>query len=179
MTSWKFLIFIIWFSRGKTNQVSGGLFMLSSVVEFNQILPFRFHPLWNFLLISIEICQEINICNLCCNALILKKPKITLSGPYLGKNWASISHTLYQVHFFFQKLTKGDCELSKTLFYQNIISWVIFCLVCMILYFEAKASPFSSETEVNRYKQFSYGIQLVLGPVHFSLLVDFANSYIY
>ena len=38
-TPWKFLIFIIWFFRGETDQVSGTSFMLSSVVKFGQILP--------------------------------------------------------------------------------------------------------------------------------------------
>ena len=46
---------------GEADQVSGATFMLSSVMEFGQILPFRLHPLWNSSLISIEICQEIEL----------------------------------------------------------------------------------------------------------------------
>ena len=34
-----FLIFVIRFFRGETDQVSGASFMLSSVVKFGQILP--------------------------------------------------------------------------------------------------------------------------------------------
>ena len=38
-TQWKFLIFIIRFFRGETDQLSGATFRLSSVVKFGQNLP--------------------------------------------------------------------------------------------------------------------------------------------
>ena len=56
---WKFLILIIRFFWGKTDQVSATSFMLSSVVKFGQILPTGSTHYGFFLLISIEICQKI------------------------------------------------------------------------------------------------------------------------
>ena len=58
---WKFLIFIIRFSRGEADKVSGASFMLSSAIQFGQNLPFSSTHLGLFLLISIEICQEIEL----------------------------------------------------------------------------------------------------------------------
>ena len=57
MAPWKFLIFIIWFSGGKAGQLSGALFM----VEFGQILPFSPTHHGFFLLISSEICWDIEL----------------------------------------------------------------------------------------------------------------------
>ena len=57
-TLWKFLIAIIRFFWGKTDEIIGALLMLSSVVKFGQILPIG----WDFgyfLLVSIEIYHEI------------------------------------------------------------------------------------------------------------------------
>ena len=56
-----FLIFIIQFCRGGKYQLNDTLFMLSSVVKFGQILPFSSTHFGIFLLISIEICQEIEL----------------------------------------------------------------------------------------------------------------------
>ena len=62
MALWKFLIFIIRFSRGEVGQVSGTLFM----VEFGQILPFSSTHHGFFLLISIEICWDIKLIFITC-----------------------------------------------------------------------------------------------------------------
>ena len=48
MTQWKFLISIIQFLQGKADQVSGASFLLSSVVNFGQILLFSFTRFENF-----------------------------------------------------------------------------------------------------------------------------------
>ena len=46
--------------------------------------------------------------NLCYHIVVLKKKsakllKVALLGPYLGKNWASMGHTLNEAQFFFWK----------------------------------------------------------------------------
>ena len=92
MTPRKFLIFIIWFSQGETDQVSG--FMLSSVVKFGKILLFRsthfdffffFHFCWDMSGNWIHIYY-----NLCYHTAVLKKSlkllQIALLEPYLGIN---------------------------------------------------------------------------------------------
>ena len=91
-TSWKLLIFIIRFSQGETDQVSGSSFMLSSVVKFGQILPLRStHFRFFFADFHWDMSGNwINIYNLCYHTVVLKKITetftIALLGLYLGKN---------------------------------------------------------------------------------------------
>ena len=133
-TPWKLLIFIIRFSRGEIDQVNDGSFMLSSVVEFIQILPFRFHPLWNFLLISIEISQEIKLISLTyviINCSSEKKDCQTFKNysfrTQLGKKTGPASSATPNIKFnLFSGIYKRDCKLSKTFFFQNInFDWVM------------------------------------------------------
>ena len=70
---WNFLIFIIRFSRSKAAQLTGASFMFSSVVEFGPILPFSSTHFRTVLLISIEMCQEIELCY---NTVVLKKKSV-------------------------------------------------------------------------------------------------------
>ena len=62
MAPWKSLIFIIRFSRGKACQVSGTLYM----VEFGQSLPFSSTHHGFFLLISLELCWDIELIFITC-----------------------------------------------------------------------------------------------------------------
>ena len=117
---WKFLILIIWFSGGEAGQVCGVLFM----VDFGQILPLSSTHHGFFLLISSEICWDIelifNIYNLCYHIVVLKKTLVlkknssrTLFGQKLGQhgphpNWSSI---------VFLEITKGDYKLSRTFYF--------------------------------------------------------------
>ena len=73
MTPRKFLIFIIWFSQGETDQVSG--FMLSSVVKFGKILLFRSTHFDFFFFIFVEICQEIEFISIITYVIILQSWK--------------------------------------------------------------------------------------------------------
>ena len=59
-------------------------------------------------LISITICQEIELISVTYNAVVLKNKsvkllKIALLGHYLGKNRANMGHTQNQVQFYFRK----------------------------------------------------------------------------
>ena len=119
-SSMKFLIFIIQFSWGQTDQENGASFMLSLVVKFGQIIPFRFHPLIEFFTdFHWDLSGNwINIYNLCYNAAVLKEKesvkllKVTvLLGPYLGKTWASMSHAQNQIQ---------DHKLSRIFYFIKI-----------------------------------------------------------
>ena len=88
------------------------------MVESGQNLPFSSAQRGYFLLISSEICWHI---------VVLKKNsvtllKIALLGPYLGKNWASMSHAQNEAQFLLE-ITKGDHKLSRTFCFKNIISF--------------------------------------------------------
>ena len=82
--------------------------LLCYMVEFGQILPFSSTHFGIFLLISIEICQEVELISITyVKTVVLKKKKqlvkllkIALLGPYLGKNWASMGHAQNQAQFF-------------------------------------------------------------------------------
>ena len=143
-TPWKLLIFIIRFSRGEIDQVNDGSFMLSSVVEFIQILPFRFHPLWNFLLISIEISQEIKLISLTyviINCSSEKKDCQTFKNysfrTQLGKKTGPASSATPNIKFnLFSGIYKRDCKLSKTFFFSKYKFWLSyewFSALCEIL----------------------------------------------
>ena len=94
------MIFIIRFSQGEAGQVSGALFMM----EFGQILPFSFTQpgfFFFFLLISSEICLDIElIFNLCYHIVVLKKKpgKVVKDCKY----WASMGHTQNEAQFCFE-----------------------------------------------------------------------------
>ena len=100
--------------------------MLLSVVEFSQVLPFRFHPLLIFLLISIEICQEIELISMTYVIMLLswkklvKLLKIALLGPYLDKNWVSMGRTQNQVQCFYGNTKRRSKALKNFLFSQNM-----------------------------------------------------------
>ena len=94
----------------------------------------------------------INIYNLFYHIVVLKKKllKIVLLGHYLGKNWASMSHTQNEAKFFFLETTKEDHKLSRTFCFIKIsyiltALWMIFWLVW---YFAAKTSQFWAETGI-------------------------------
>ena len=139
------MIFIIWFSRGEIDQVNDGSFILSSVVEFIQILPFRFHPLWNFLLISIDISQEIKLISLTYvikNCSSDKKDCQTFKNyslrTQLGKKTGQASSATPNIKFnLFPGIYKRDCKLSRTFFffkYQKFwLSYEWFSAFCEIL----------------------------------------------
>ena len=109
MAPWRFLIFIIWFSR------------LQSI----------------FWLISIEMSRNwIN--NLCYNIVVLKKKlkllKAAFLGIYLGKNCASMGQTQNKVHFFSGNNKRRSLAFTNFLFDQNIcFDWVANDFLCVIL----------------------------------------------
>ena len=99
----------------------------------------------------------INIYNLGYHIVVLKKNsvtllKIALLGPYLGKNWASMSHAQNEAQFLLE-ITKGDHKLSRTFCFKNIISfdWVMndFLIFCVILC--CQNQPFPTEKDALCY----------------------------
>ena len=149
MAPWKFLIFIIRFSWIEVVQVSSAFFM----VEFSQILPFSSTHLGFFSDFYWDMLGHlVNIYNLFYHIVVLKKKllKTVLLGHYLGKNWASMSHTQNEAQFVFLETTKEDHELSRTFLFIKIshvlaVLWMIFWLVW---YFATKASQFWAETGI-------------------------------
>ena len=130
---WKFLIFIIQFFRGETDQVRGTSLMLSSAVKFGQILPIWSTHFGFFLPISIEICHEI---------WLISITYITILQ-FWKKNCQNFYKLLFQDHIwvktrpaetmpkikfnFFLEITRGDHKLLRDfLFHQNIsFDWVM------------------------------------------------------
>ena len=90
--------------------------MLPSVVKFGQILHFRFHLFWNFLLIFFKLCQKlISIYNICFKNYSFR----TLFLAKTGSAWAKP-----KIKF---SLLSGNNKMrswpfSHFLFYQNILS---------------------------------------------------------
>ena len=92
--------------------------MLSSVVKFGQILHFRFHPFWIFLLILFELCQEIeliSIYNICFKNYSFR----TLFWAKTGSAWATPK---IKFSFLSGNNKRRSWPFPNFLFYQNIIS---------------------------------------------------------
>ena len=119
---WKFLIFIIQFSWGKADQESSASF----VGEFGQMLPFSSTHLTFFFLISVEICQEIELIfityvlilefwkrlgktNKNCSFRIRFGPKLGQHGPHLKSS-----------SIFCVEIAEGDHKLSRTFYFIKI-----------------------------------------------------------
>ena len=121
---WKFLIFIIRFFWGKADQVSGALFILSSVVNFGQVLPIRSTHFGFFLLIFIEICQEIElISNLCYNTVLKKIVKTFTNCSFrtlFGQKFSQQRPCPKSSSKIFFEITKGDHKLSRTFYFIKI-----------------------------------------------------------
>ena len=81
-----------------------------------------------FLLISSEICWDIELIFITCVIIVVLKKnlvkllKIALLEPYLGKNWASMGHTQNEAQFFFgNNKIRSYKGFKNFLFHQNII----------------------------------------------------------
>ena len=110
---WKFLIFIIKFSGGETDQVCGALFMLSSVVKLGQILPLGFFVDFHWDMSG----NWVSIYNLCYNTVVLKKNSKTFKNHSFrtlktGPAWAMPKIK----YIFFLEVTKRDYLLSRTFY---------------------------------------------------------------
>ena len=102
-----------------------------------QIFPIRLQPLWIFMLISIEICHEIEwtfityviICN--SKKVVKFLLKIVLLGPYLEKNRTSMGHAQIKLYFFLEVAKWNNNILS---IYQNLcLSYEWFSVLCDVL----------------------------------------------
>lgn len=75
----------------------------------------------------------------CCSSKkkLVRLLKIALSGPHLGKNRASMSHTQNQVQLFSGNNKKRSKAFKNVLFYPNIISfdWSTNNLLSCVIFF--------------------------------------------
>ena len=102
------------------------LFFHSIGPNLAQILSQRPHPLYFFWLLSSEMLGDsININNLCCNSLVLKKKLVKplrncFFGTTLHKRAVIMGHTQNEKQFFLAEITKADHQLSETFYFIKI-----------------------------------------------------------
>ena len=120
--------------------------------HWNKFLPQRPHPLY-FFLTDFQwnmLGDSINITDLCCNPVVLKKVGKTswklFFGPNLHKKGVIMGQTLNgKTIFFFLEITKVDHHLLVTFYFIKILcfDWVMnfkWCFFCQKMPFPAKTA---------------------------------------